>query len=66
MSLATQRLCDCAINAAREALAGRTDIETARRVYRGAKRNGVPADALKAARRYLAAAERIEAAAVSL
>ena len=66
MSLSQSRLCDCAINAAREALAGRTDIDTARRVYAGAKRNGVPAEALRPARRYLAAAERIEAAAVVL
>lgn len=66
MSTSQLRLCDCAIAAAREALAGRTDIETARRVYLGAKRNGVPADALKAARRLLAAAERAEVAAVGL
>ena len=62
MSLSQSRLCDCAINAAREALAGRTDLDTARRVYAGAKRNGVPTEALHPARRYLAAAERIEAA----
>ncbi|NDC64662.1 MAG: hypothetical protein EBZ59_11910 [Planctomycetia bacterium] len=38
MSQSQSRLCECAINAAREAAAGRTDVETARRVYVGAKR----------------------------
>lgn len=66
MSSSQLRLCDCAIAAAREALAGRTDIDTARRVYVGAKRAGVPADALRAARRLIAAAERAEVAAMVL
>ena len=58
MSQSQSRLCECAINAAREAAAGRTDVETARRVYVGAKRAGVPADALAPARRFIAAAVR--------
>lgn len=66
LSPSVARLRDCAINAAREALAGRTDIDTARRVYCGAKRAGVPVDALRAARRLIAAAERAEVAAMVL
>lgn len=60
MSTSQIRLRDCAIAAAREAAAGRTDVETAERVYRGAKRAGVARDELAAARRYLSAARRAE------
>ncbi len=55
---------ECAIHAAREAAAGRTDIETAERVYRGARRAGVSRDCLAPARRHLGTARRAEAAAV--
>jgi hypothetical protein len=60
MSTSQLRLMECAINAAREAAAGRLDSDTARRVYIGAKRAGVPSDALRPARRFIAAAERAE------
>ena len=60
MSQSQSRLCECAINAAREALAGRIDTDTARRVYLGAKRAGVPRDMLAPARRFIAAAERVD------
>lgn len=54
------RLLECAINAAREAASGRTDIETAERVYRGARKAGVPRDQLAPARRFIGAARRNE------
>lgn len=63
MSQSQSRLCECAINAAREAAAGRTDVETAERVYRGARRAGVPRDQLAPARRFIAAAVRVGGAA---
>lgn len=54
------RLLECAINAAREAASGRVDIETAERVYRGARKAGVPRDELAPARRFIGAARRNE------
>lgn len=60
MSQSQLRLRDCAINAAREAAAGRIDLDTAERVYRGVRRKGVSRDELAAARRFIAAARRAE------
>ena len=60
MSREQSRLLDCAINSAREAAIGRVDADTAARIYRAARLAGVPAEELRRARRFLAAAERAE------
>lgn len=60
MSSSQLRLCECAVNAAREAAAGRVDLGTAERVYRGARHAGVERADLVVARRYLGAARRAE------
>jgi hypothetical protein len=60
MSSSQLRRCECAINSAREAAAGRCDLDTAERVYRGALAADVSRDELRAARRFLAAAARNE------
>lgn len=64
MSSSQLRIMECAINAAREAAAGRIDVATAERVYRGAKLAGVDRDHLAPARRFIAAARRAELAGV--
>ena len=58
MSTSQLRILECAENAAREAAAGRVDIETAERIYRGARARGIDRTALVVARRYLSAARR--------
>lgn len=55
-----------ATEAARLALAGKADLAVAERLYQRARRDGIARTDLVTARRYLAAARRVELGAVSL
>lgn len=61
MSSSQLRLLECAEIAAKEAAAGRVDLDTATRIYRGARAAGIDRTALVVARRYLGIARRVDA-----